>query len=75
MNYEAILFDFDGVLADTEPIHWACWSEVLTPYGLHVDWETYRECCVEIKQDRFVVHLASLATAALVRSNWPAPAV
>lgn len=46
--YDAILFDFDGVLADTEPIHWACWSYVLAPYGLHIDWETYRACCIGI---------------------------
>jgi len=24
-RYDAILFDFDGVLADTEPLHWASW--------------------------------------------------
>jgi beta-phosphoglucomutase len=46
--YDAILFDFDGVLADTEPIHWACWSHVLAPCGLHLDWETYRACCIGI---------------------------
>jgi beta-phosphoglucomutase len=40
-QYEAILFDFDGVLVDSEPIHYECWMEVLAPYGYHVDWETY----------------------------------
>ncbi|QOY89459.1 HAD hydrolase-like protein [Paludibaculum fermentans] len=34
---EAILFDFDGVLADTEPLHWACWNEALQTTGrLHL---------------------------------------
>jgi beta-phosphoglucomutase len=40
-QYEAILFDFDGVLVDSEPIHYECWMEVLAPYGFHVDWDAY----------------------------------
>ena len=30
LEFDAILFDFDGVLADTEPVHYACWAEALT---------------------------------------------
>jgi beta-phosphoglucomutase len=56
--YQAILFDFDGVLADTEPVHWACWSEVLAPYGLNVDWKTYRECCVGISDQDLIRFIA-----------------
>jgi len=41
-QYDSILFDFDGVLADTEPVHWACWAEVVRPLGIDLDWETYR---------------------------------
>jgi HAD superfamily hydrolase (TIGR01509 family) len=41
-RYEAILFDFDGVLVDSEPVHLACWMEVLAPFGSHMDWPT---CC------------------------------
>lgn len=33
---DSILFDFDGVLADTEPIHFACWREVLAGVGIEV---------------------------------------
>jgi beta-phosphoglucomutase-like phosphatase (HAD superfamily) len=33
-RYDAILFDFDGVLADTEPLHWRCWQEILNPYSI-----------------------------------------
>lgn len=40
-TYDAILFDFDGVLADTEPIHCACWAEAVRPLGIHLDWQTY----------------------------------
>ncbi len=42
MTFDAILFDFDGVLADTEPIHFACWREILRSFGVELDWETYR---------------------------------
>lgn len=41
MPYEAILFDFDGVLADSEPVHFACWQEILKPFSVPLDWETY----------------------------------
>jgi beta-phosphoglucomutase len=40
--YDAVLFDFDGVLADTEPLHFACWSRAVAPMGIRLDWETYR---------------------------------
>jgi beta-phosphoglucomutase len=40
-SYEAVLFDFDGVLIDSEPVHLACWLEALSPFGIHVDWDTY----------------------------------
>jgi beta-phosphoglucomutase len=41
--YPAILFDFDGVLADSEPVHFECWQEILQGYDLDLDWSTYRE--------------------------------
>lgn len=43
MRYEAILFDFDGVLVDSEPVHFECWQEILGTFGMHLDWETYSE--------------------------------
>jgi len=46
--FDAILFDFDGVLADTEPLHCACWAEVLAPLGVSLDWNFYRDCCIGI---------------------------
>jgi len=47
-EFDAILFDFDGVLVDTEPVHWACWAEVLAPLGVTLDWEFYRGRCIGI---------------------------
>lgn len=31
-----VVFDFDGVLADSEPISWQAWRDVLTPAGVEV---------------------------------------
>jgi HAD superfamily hydrolase (TIGR01509 family) len=44
----AVLFDLDGVLADTERVHWAAYRDVLREYGVDVDLEEYRR--------RFIVH-------------------
>ncbi len=41
IRYDAILFDFDGVLADTEPVHCAAWAEVLLPLGIQLTWDFY----------------------------------
>lgn len=38
---DSILFDFDGVLADTEPVHCACWADVLAPVGIPLEWGMY----------------------------------
>src|SRR4051812_33340324 len=40
-EFQAIFFDFDGTLLDTEPVHWACWAEVLRGIGLDLTWDYY----------------------------------
>jgi beta-phosphoglucomutase len=47
-TFEAIFFDFDGVLIDSEPVHWACWREVLLPLGVSLEWEFYRDYCIGV---------------------------
>jgi beta-phosphoglucomutase len=47
-RFDAIFFDFDGVLIDSEPVHWACWREVLLPLGVSLEWEFYRDSCIGI---------------------------
>jgi HAD superfamily hydrolase (TIGR01509 family) len=37
-----VLFDFDGVLADTERLHWQAYRTVLLEYGVDVGLEEYR---------------------------------
>lgn len=53
-SYEAIFFDFDGVLVDSEPLHYHCWSDVLAPFGIRFSWEDYVANCVGVA-DRILV--------------------
>jgi len=55
-EFDAILFDFDGVLVDSEPVHYACWAEVLAPVGVTVDWEFFRRHCIGV-DDREVLRM------------------
>ena len=50
-DYDALLFDFDGVLADTEPVHHACWRAIVEPLGIPLPWEYYRAHCVGVADD------------------------
>ena len=65
--FDAILFDFDGVLADTERVHCACWAEVLRPLGLELTWEYYAAHCIGI-DDRDM--LRQMAACSHPPVNW-----
>jgi beta-phosphoglucomutase len=65
--FQAIFFDFDGVLLDTEPVHWACWAEVLGPAGLVLTWEYYRNYCIGI-DDRDMLRI--MARQAQPPRDW-----
>lgn len=41
MTISAIVFDFDGVLADSEPIHFRAYQELLAPSGVTLTKEAY----------------------------------
>lgn len=58
MSFDSILFDFDGVLVDSEPIHYDCWIEVLGPFGFKMDWDTYVRTCVGISDRAMVERFA-----------------
>lgn len=55
--FEAVLFDFDGVLLDSEPVHYECWLEALKPLGIQSDWSTYSKYCIGIPDREAVEYL------------------
>ena len=40
---KAILFDFDGTIANTEPLHYKTWKETLKDYGVETDPKFYKQ--------------------------------
>jgi beta-phosphoglucomutase len=66
-RYDAILFDFDGVLLDSEPLHCACWAEVLAPLGVNLTWEEYSPRYVGL-DDRIMLQI--IASEARPPLDW-----
>jgi beta-phosphoglucomutase len=42
----AVIFDFDGIIVDTEPLHYKAFQEILTPLGLGYSWDDYLRCYI-----------------------------
>ena len=40
---KALLFDFDGTLVDSEPLHYESWLHAVEPYGASTDWADYQQ--------------------------------
>ncbi len=37
----AVIFDFDGIIVDTEPLHYKAFQEILVPLGYGYSWDEY----------------------------------
>jgi beta-phosphoglucomutase len=59
--YDAILFDFDGVLVDSEPVHHAVWQEVLAPYDIKLSWDEYQRRCIGVSDKEMILELCAIA--------------
>jgi HAD superfamily hydrolase (TIGR01509 family) len=46
MRLKALLFDMDGTLVDTDPVHMVAWQQTLHAHGIVVDDEIYHESIV-----------------------------
>ena len=55
----ALLFDLDGTLADTNPIHFLSWQKILKRYGL------------EIEQDFYEDHISGKHNPQIIRDIFP----
>ena len=40
---DAVIFDFDGVIVDTEPLHCQAFRKVLEPLGIGFNWQEYKD--------------------------------
>lgn len=58
---EPVLFDLDGVLVDSEYLHYQCWSEALRPRGAAISWERYKRRLTGISDPEAAPILLSLA--------------
>ncbi len=61
-RYDAIFFDFDGVLLDSEPLHCDCWAKVLAPFGIKLTWDDYHQRYAGVDDRIMLQALASEAT-------------
>jgi HAD superfamily hydrolase (TIGR01509 family) len=59
----ALVFDFDGVLADTEPLIWQAWAGLLAPHNIAFTWDDY------CRLGRGATDVHMLARLPAVRSN------
>ena len=64
-TFDAILFDFDGVLVDSEPLHCAAWGEVLAPLGVRLYWEYYRKHYLGMQDADMIRQIAARANPPL----------
>jgi beta-phosphoglucomutase len=66
----ALIFDYDGVLADTEPLHWQTWVALLAPYNLSLTWNQYLEFGRGVSDVVFFDALKRLMTKELPDTVW-----
>ncbi|GAB5411992.1 MAG: HAD family phosphatase [Chlamydiales bacterium] len=44
IHHDLFLFDFDGLLVDTEPLHFQAYQDALASYGVSFDWDFNKYC-------------------------------
>lgn len=70
-----MLFDFDGVLLDTEPVHFACWREILSTFSVPFEWDVYVERYIGVSDRDMIREVCALreppADVAAVMEHHP----
>ncbi len=67
-----MLFDFDGVLADTEPVHFECWREVLAGFGIQIEWSSFQREFVGVSDWEMLERLGAARKPPIsVQELWP----
>lgn len=64
----AVFFDFDGIIVDSEHLHWAAFNRVTTSHGIAMDWADYARTCIGI-DDRAAFRLVfpTIGTQELIK--------
>ena len=69
----ALVFDYDGVLADTEILHWKSWAALVGRYGVQFTWYDYCKFGLGVADDQicasFKKQAPILETVDLMRQN------
>lgn len=55
----AIYFDFDGVLVDSEPLHFDCWNWALAELECRLEWGDFQRHCIGLSDDDMPTWLAA----------------
>ncbi len=58
MSLKALVFDFDGIITDTEPVHMEAWQSVLEPLGVSIDEEEFKTQYVGLNDRDFLTAVA-----------------
>ena len=59
--FQAVLFDFDGVLLDSEPVHYSCWRDLLAPLGIDFGWSEFRSRYIGVADPEMLGNIAERA--------------
>lgn len=70
-RWDSLIFDFDGVIADTEPLHWQSWVDLIGPRGFELNWEDYCRECRGVAESRMLVSFERLTPLARGWSDLP----
>jgi HAD superfamily hydrolase (TIGR01509 family) len=68
-NPETLVFDFDGVLADTESLYWKAWEILLAPHGVSLSWEDYCRFGRGVKDEQMIERLPQAAADRVLQSR------
>jgi beta-phosphoglucomutase len=55
-----LIFDYDGVIADTERLHWRAWAEILESRGVPFTWDQYCEIGRGMQEAQMIATLGQL---------------
>ncbi len=55
----AVLFDFDGTIADSEFAHLSCWNELLAPFKVKLDVAFYGPVCAGVRTEEIARRIVS----------------